>query len=65
MKISQMHLSLSIQYAADAIAQLASIIDSNDRGRPGRLDSVAISAARTSLERSLRSLKDIPMPKKD
>lgn len=63
MKISQVHVSLAIQYAADAIGKLAELVDSNDRGRPEHLNSVSILIARTALERSLRSLKDIPMSK--
>lgn len=53
MKISQVHLSLTIQYASDAIGKLADLID-----RPDKSD-VTISIAKTSLERALRSLDEI------
>lgn len=53
MKISQVHLSLTIQYASDAIGKLADLIDRSDRS------DVAILVARTSLERALQSIDEI------
>lgn len=53
MKISQVHLSLTIQYASDAIGKLADLIDCPDRS------NVAILVARTSLERALQSIDEI------
>ena len=57
MKISQVHLSLTIQYASDAIGKLADLIDRPDK-------DVVILTAKTSLERALRSLDEISIPMK-
>lgn len=57
MKISQVHLSLTIQYASDAIGKLGDLITARELDE-GRVN-VTIEVAKTALERALQSLDEI------
>ncbi len=61
MKISKVHVSLAIQYAADAIGKIAELVD-RDELDEGALKG-KIYVAKTALDRALQTLDSVPMPK--
>lgn len=60
MKTSKVHVSLAIQYAADAIGKIAELVD-RDEIDEGTLRG-KIYVAKIALDRALQSLDEIPMP---
>lgn len=61
MKISKVHVSLAIQYAADAIGKIADLVDRDEIDK-GALEG-KINVAKIALDRALQSLDAVPMPK--
>jgi len=59
-KTSKVHVSLAIQYTADAIVTLAELID-RDEIDEGALKA-KIAVAKIALDRALQTLDAVPMP---
>ena len=60
LKISKVHVSLAIQYAADAIGKIAELVD-RDEIDEGALKG-KIYVAKIALDRALQTLDSIPTP---
>lgn len=63
MKISKMRVSLAIQYASDAIAKIADLIDRDEIDE--NMLTAKITVAKIALDRALQSLDEIPMSSDD